>query len=258
MPADNALAEFVNTEPPERITALISALRDGSVTTGASRAAVEYALVLGPKTGDRVMAVLKEWREIAGDGSEVALTHALVAGTTVRTAVENRGPRCELVWTGPPGPPGVRTTDQVIEEMLGHASRGVVVVQYAVHITGGSLRVLEGMAVLARKGVRATVLVDGRWKDGLSIKQLKKHWPTDAPRPAIWSYVEEEDEIAKLHAKVLIVDRRDMLVTSANLTGYGLGTNLEFGVRVQGAPALHAADHFDALTKSGALEKIKW
>jgi len=37
----------------------------------------------------------------------------------------------------------------------------------------------------------------------------------------------------KLHAKVIVADRRDALVTSANLTQAGLLANLEMGVVVQ-------------------------
>lgn len=258
MSPDRALAEFISGEPPERVHALIGALRSGNLSLASTRPGIEYAVVPGPRTVDRIQNVLESWQSLSDDASAAPLIAALEAAAELRSVIENRGPRCELVWTGPQGPHGVRTTDQVVVEMLGHCTRTALIVQYAVQISGGSLRVLEGLAALAKEGVILTVLVDARWNDGRSITQIKRHWPKDAPRPRLWSFTHEEDEIAKLHAKVLIVDQRDMLVTSANLTGYGYSGNLEFGVRVRGDPALQAADHFDALIRSGTLERVDW
>jgi phosphatidylserine/phosphatidylglycerophosphate/cardiolipin synthase-like enzyme len=58
----------------------------------------------------------------------------------------------------------------------------------------------------------------------------------------------------KLHAKVLVADRRDALITSANLTSYALGRNMEMGVRIVGLPAFDIARHFDLLSSGGILE----
>ena len=59
----------------------------------------------------------------------------------------------------------------------------------------------------------------------------------------------------KLHAKVIVADRRDALVTSANLTHAGLLENLEMGFRVQGAMAGAVVRHFDLLIEEGILER---
>jgi len=64
--------------------------------------------------------------------------------------------------------------------------------------------------------------------------------------------------LAKLHAKMVIVNRHDVLITSANLTGHGLGRNLEIGRRAYGKPAEDAADHFDELIKAGTFQPVEW
>ena len=48
----------------------------------------------------------------------------------------------------------------------------------------------------------------------------------------------------KLHAKVIVADRHDALVTSANLTHAGLLENLEMGLRIQGAMAVRCGTAF--------------
>jgi phosphatidylserine/phosphatidylglycerophosphate/cardiolipin synthase-like enzyme len=58
----------------------------------------------------------------------------------------------------------------------------------------------------------------------------------------------------KLHAKVLVADRGDALVTSANLTSYAMDRNMEMGARIIGQPAADIARHFDLLEAYGVLE----
>ena len=49
---------------------------------------------------------------------------------------------------------------------------------------------------------------------------------------------------AKMHAKIAVADRRALLVSSANLTQSGVGTNIEAGVLVRGGTApQRAAEH---------------
>jgi phosphatidylserine/phosphatidylglycerophosphate/cardiolipin synthase-like enzyme len=65
------------------------------------------------------------------------------------------------------------------------------------------------------------------------------------------------DNMASLHAKVLLVDQYDLLVTSANLTYHGLSSNIEVGVRVKGNElAKQMAQHFTSLERSGILQRL--
>ena len=92
----------------------------------------------------------------------------------------------------------------------------------------------------------------------MSLQQLWARWPEQRRRPTVYSWQHEDDELAKLHAKVVIVNRHDVLITSANLTGHGLGRNLEIGRRAYGKPAEDAADHFDELIKAGTFQPVEW
>lgn len=259
MLADELLAEFVSSETPERIAVLADALASGRITPDSRRARVELELPPGPQTLGRAMRLLGAWSELSVDPADpTPLVAALRAASSVRQAVEARGPKCELAWTGPLGPYGVRTTDKAVAEMLRTASREVLVVQYAINITAGASAVMDRLGELARQGVRVTLIVDAGWGDGRSVRSIRRHWPAATPRPRLYSYMVEDDELAKLHAKVLIVDQRDLFVSSANLTGYGYGVNLEFGVRVKGEPARQAQIHFDHLIASELVEELDW
>ncbi len=79
-------------------------------------------------------------------------------------------------------------------------------------------------------------------------------WPRDLAPPALLTWrTSGDDAHLKLHAKVIVSDRRDALVTSANLTLHAIDLNMEIGVRVLGEPASAIASHFDRLIAQGVL-----
>lgn len=252
------LVEFVLEEPAERVEEFIRALEAGSVTLSTRRSGLGIAFSHGPRSLDRMLSILRSWSELGG--TETLLASALGGQLDVRRSVENRGPRCELVWTGEtPAGAGVRSTLPVVKEMLGWATRSVVVVSYSLWIgTGDAGEIVDRLATLSSAGVDVTFVLDRRYQDGWNIRQLQQRWPAGRRRPALYSWQDEADEIAKLHAKVLVVDRRDLLITSANLTGHGMRRNLEFGLRVLGRPAEDATEHLEGLIRSGVFEEVPW
>ena len=99
-----------------------------------------------------------------------------------------------------------------------------------------------------------------------NFAELEKLWPSDqdgAPRQVYtWSDhmttatgKSGKQYDRKLHAKVIVADRRDALVTSANLTGAGLLDNLEMGLHIKGDSARAIVRHFDLLIDEGILER---
>jgi phosphatidylserine/phosphatidylglycerophosphate/cardiolipin synthase-like enzyme len=57
-----------------------------------------------------------------------------------------------------------------------------------------------------------------------------------------------------MHAKLAIADRRELLVSSANLTASGAVNSIEAGLLVRGSTAaVRAAEHIDGLIASGLL-----
>jgi phosphatidylserine/phosphatidylglycerophosphate/cardiolipin synthase-like enzyme len=203
-------------------------------------------------------AVLESWR-VAG-GTEALLASTLRGQLTVRRTIENRGPRCELVWTGdtPVGAP-VRSTFPVVKEMLSLARRSILVMTYSLWIgTGDAGSVIDLLAERSSEGIDITFVLDGRYQNGSNVTQLKQRWPEGRRRPRLFTWQDAKDDIAKLHAKIVVVDRHDLLITSANLTGHGMRHNLEFGLRVLGRPAKDAAEHLDGLIRAGVFEQVSW
>ena len=58
----------------------------------------------------------------------------------------------------------------------------------------------------------------------------------------IFNYPKQEDKMSALHAKVISVDRKETLITSANLSYHGQEGNIEVGVQIHSKDLAKQAD----------------
>lgn len=259
------LASVLLLEPTERLGMLADLIENGSLLLDSRRSRVELAMGGSTESIGRICAALKDW-------AHRDLPAALLA-EMARTEIERRnqsgrdGTRGELVWTGPTeGHPTARRTEQVLHEMLAFASREVLIVGYSLFLAGpAAQKLLQRLGELSTQGVDIRFLVDWRYRgydghasEGHSVREIQKHWPTGRRRPSVLSWTNDVDASAKLHAKVVAIDSDDVLVTSANLTGAGMDTNLEFGLRARGRIASDCAEHFHRLISSGLVREEPW
>lgn len=263
MEPEEAAADFVLSEPLARVDELVTALTVGRLEPSSTRPVVAGAVVLGGDSLDRTMRLLGAWRHEVDGG--VRLARTLRSQLHVRQATEARAVHAELVWTGhkPPGSP-LRNTPQVVAEMVDLARRHVVLLAYSLWIGQyGAGAVLDRLVAARRRGAKVTFVVDRKYapagaEPGHNLRELRSRWPRGVARPDLYSWGDEDDQIAKLHAKVVVVDRRDVLVTSANLTGHGIAGNLELGARLVGRPAERAHDHVMDLITTEVFRPEAW
>ena len=69
----------------------------------------------------------------------------------------------------------------------------------------------------------------------------------------IYDYSNEEDKMAALHAKVISVDMRQTLITSANLSYHGQQGNIELGALIESE---HTAKQLDEMMTQLIFKKI--
>jgi phosphatidylserine/phosphatidylglycerophosphate/cardiolipin synthase-like enzyme len=139
----------------------------------------------------------------------------------------------EIVWTGPSRiSAGVGNTKPVIENMLKSAAPGerVTIIDY--RITSNAESIVEELNSCLADGVKIDLIVD---KSNANERQLKKCFAEKGlARPTIYTRKGKESNYYKVHAKVIIVSDREMLVSSANLTELGTEVNFELGLLVRG------------------------
>ena len=157
----------------------------------------------------------------------------------------------ELVATLPPETPGIaRPTEQMVRQMIDDATSEIILVGY--ELTDRNLIGL--LAAAASRGAIVIVICDrGR---GTASRVLES-WLSPTPPPMIYHDRRRADgaTYASMHAKCLLVDASDLLVTSANFTFHGLHGNIEIGVRVRGILAAEARKIFSHLVENHVLEE---
>lgn len=244
------------------LESVCTALDAGRLSRG-STAATRAAVAEGNATVESHLRSLQEaWSAAGPDLSGQAL--ALVLRTSVASvaAFRRQAPASQVVWTGPKVEGSfLRATREVVRELLRGAQAELLVVGYwiAARDDGEGIieEVIASLAEAVTRGVVVSVVVDERVRpDGRDNRRiLVSAWPISVALPKILTWrLPPGDQHLKLHAKVLVADRRDALVTSANLTSYAMDRNMEMGVRIVGHPAIDIARHFDLLEAHGVLE----
>ena len=199
------------------------------------------------------------WR-LHPDLDPYAMAAALRASAEALQAERVRAARTEVVWTGPRAETSyLRATRQVVLDIVRGAMSEVLVVGYWIVANSDNATVpqfVEGVAAAARRGAGVKVVLDRGARPGgqRNRDQFLALWPSNTEPPPLFTWCTSDDDAhVKLHAKVIVADRRDALVTSANLTMHAMDLNMEMGVRVLGPPASAIADHFDRLVEQGVL-----
>ena len=170
-----------------------------------------------------------------------------------RTELEPRLISAEFVATIPTEVPGLaRPTDLVVAEMIRVARHEVVILGYEFTDIG----LVGHLAEAATRGVDVLAILDREKGAAGRISQL---WPGDVRPPRLFRDRKRDDAApyAAMHAKCLLADGSDLLITSANFTFHGLHGNIEMGVRLKGESAHEARKIFSHLVECGLVEEIR-
>lgn len=174
--------------------------------------------------------------------------------TGAARAVERAGQHqtIDVVWTGPEsGITTGRLTAATVTELIHEARREILLVSYA---TRTEPAIHAALTAAASRGVEITLLAENPADNpaytargipfpGLAATRLR--WPVSKRSPG-----------AALHAKIIVVDDRIALITSANLTSRAMETNLECGILIRGGPQPRAVrDHIAGLQAHGYLRR---
>jgi cardiolipin synthase len=263
------------TRPPEQLCDLVMRLLDSLAVER-----VRQALVSGELHATSTAAI----RSViaGGDARLEALVHELQTLWAVSFArfdgpafsvvleaaaggvqLERKlSPKTEIVWTGPRVEGSyVRATREVVREIACGAERELVLMGYWLAARSDGDGVVEELIALlseaVQRGIEVALVLDSRERDdgGSNKTILLDAWPCAVPLPRLLTWrLPASDPHLKLHAKVIVADATDALITSANLTRYAMDKNMEMGIRVVGDPARRIHGHLRLLEDQGTLE----
>ena len=202
----------------------------------------------GQKPSDALMKEIKKQFPGAVD-QETAKIHALVC----EALSQNPEEKAKLVLTAPTSF-SVRalSTKNTVLKMVTDASRSIT-------ITGYSLSeyfddVVDMIIQKSREGVFVKFFVNNIDKQNNFDKLLRYK----GRFLELYNYRNKEDQMSALHAKVISVDRRLTLITSANLSYHGQLGNIEMGSLIDSSDfAKKVEDVFTQLVFSKVFVKIQ-
>lgn len=240
----------------ERLAAAIGGLPNFSETTSGP----VLSAVASPAYRTNASRFLDSWQtnpNVPG----LALAIALRAASSVR-AEATQEETIEVVWTGPTSHEiPVRRTREVLLELIGLATQRLTVVSFAAYKVPD---VLSELTSAANRGVDVRLILETAEDSGGRLTHDAAE-AFDSLRHAAGFYVWPLDRrdsgqsvTGALHAKAVVADARAAFVTSANLTGHGLGSNMELGLLVRGGgiPG-RLTSHFDELIARGTLRRVQ-
>jgi phosphatidylserine/phosphatidylglycerophosphate/cardiolipin synthase-like enzyme len=247
----DAVAKLAASEGHDKVVTFATAVERGDVELSITSGALQARLGIP-------QARLRAYRETLLASSNVrdlALALRAAAETALRIASDQ--PLIEVVWTYPGrASPGARTTGGAAREIIDGSRLSLLLVGYSItvdtSVSGLATQTVDAIAQAAERGVVVTAVLH---RDA-NRSALLQAWRSALPPPAIFTWPLANDQMAAVHAKLLIADRKDGLITSANLTYHGFERNLEMGLRVTGRAVAEIHDRFHELIAAGDL--VPW
>lgn len=166
----------------------------------------------------------------------------------------------DIVWTGPATQAvPVRLTSAVLRDVIAESRSSLHILSFATHRLQDVFHALQDAAA---RGVAITMVLESAEESGgkLTYDDIARYrrvtglglyiWPKDQ-RPAVGS------GLASMHAKAAVADSSVALVSSANLTGAGLESNMELGLLVRGGDLpRRLVRHLQELIVRGSLAPL--
>lgn len=121
-----------------------------------------------------------------------------------------------------------RKINEVVENMLRDSQRSITLTGYSV--SDYFTEMIDLIIQKSQQGVYVRLYLNDYEKHKNNLKRLMdlrtKHL-------RVFDYQKQNDDaMAALHAKTIVVDERELLVSSANLSYHGMQGNIEMGIRL--------------------------
>lgn len=260
------MSDVLHSLPSSTLRALAASLREGLLANGITPHGVQQVVGAGPAA--TVLLQLQQSQAEGWSPAQLAQMTATIA--TARDHAANPEMILDLVLSGPEvaGIP-TRDTAAVMHALVERAQHEVILVGYAVY-NGRKLfeRLAERMQQLPALRVWFCLNIPRKFNDTslsseivrrFAMTFVSKDWPWE-PTPDLYydprSLTEDAHERPSLHAKCLIIDRREALITSANFTEAAQQRNVEVGVIIRYGPLVERlASYFEGLRASNRLQK---
>lgn len=197
------------------------------------------------KSKDAVNAIMKRYPKLTE--KEAKEIHSLVIG-----AAEVEDVSASLVVTAPPSfAIKEKSTKVVVGELLESAKSSILITGYSLSDYFGDL--VDCIIRKSQEGVFVKFYVN-HIEDQKNFDKLCRY---KGKFLKIYNYPKQEDSMSALHAKVISVDGKETIITSANLSYHGQEGNIELGTHIVSKDiAKQVEDVFTRLLFEKVFEEI--
>lgn len=256
------LCRLAETLPHSVSRQVATAIREATSTQDREIAVSRLLAQLNPDNRGLFSEFAGAWARSPEGISSAEVAAALDAAALQEHRLGNRS-RVELVWTGPSAvSAGLRSTEQVILEMIRSAQQSIYVVTFAAYKIDAVAKALRDAAA---RGARIALILEDKDESagkvslsalpalsGIGLSAVKTYiWPLDQRQR------NERGDHGALHAKCVLVDSQRLFISSANMTEFALTLNIELGVLLTGGDAPRQVErNLTELIRTGVLREF--
>ncbi|PWB56023.1 MAG: hypothetical protein C3F13_02880 [Anaerolineales bacterium] len=255
------ISNFVRTTPSETVQEVIIEIQKWQDPSTIQRTKL-LSLIHGPQTKAKLVELLDCW--ISTNPQMNSQCFAFCINSSLHTYQTSCISPVELIWTGPEDvPTSFRRTDQALLELISEAKEQLLVVSFAVYKAQLIIDAIE-RAIL--HNVKVTIcLEDSTEAQGKISVAGSKAFSSSMFRLAnfyVWPLEKrlhtQDGKFGSLHAKIAVADRKKVFISSANLTDFAMGLNMEMGVLIDdGGIGEQITRLFDAMILNSTLKKYQ-
>ena len=151
-----------------------------------------------------------------------------IIDTIIEAMTTTESNKVSLVVTAPPSfSINAKTTMNTVQVMINGAERNILITGYSLSSYFSEL--VDTIIEKSQQGVFVKFFVNDIDKQPSFEKMLRYK----GRFLKIYNYHQEDDNMAALHAKVISVDQKKTLITSANLSYHGQQGNIELGTLIE-------------------------
>ncbi len=219
------------------------------IATILAEAMTQYELLGNINSFDKVISELKRQYPECSEEHIVDILASLISSYSLR-----KSEKAELVVTAPESfiVKALKTKD-VVTEMIESAQKCIVMTGYSISDYFKGL--LDTIISKSQSGVYIRMYINDIEKQKQSLDRLMAY---QSKHLQLFEYKKsDDDKMAALHAKMLIVDSKDMLISSANLSYHGMAGNVEIGLRVRSEEKAKELENlFKELVRMKVMSKV--
>lgn len=249
----NIIAQIAFALPPERLSIIIGRIATLQSVKEIEKIKKAWGINFDKQLYSNFVDALKPYENMTGK----ELAAAFQAAEATAQYSENHG-RAELLWTGPQtSVSAMRHIEQALCELISSAERKIFITSFVAYKANN---VITSLSNAMMRNVEINFLLEASQENGGTIsldsfRELKRFLPS--ANFYTWNAAKKTKDAA-VHAKCALADETIAIVSSANLTGKAMESNMELGTLIHGgALPRQLSMHLNSLIAENIIIPLK-